>query len=125
MSKKTPRQVEAKLINMPIEKAATTNQVQQQSTALGDDFISHPTDLRGFKTLVSNSTILPQCIRAYKNNIAGFGIGVRYKLDEEETPEMKAEWDKITEVLQFLNLDQDTKEVFEDIIEALMLYHKS
>lgn len=31
---------------------------------------------------------------------------------------MKAEWDKISEVLEFLNMDQDTKEVFEDIIEA-------
>jgi len=122
MPKKEQRQVEAKLINMPIEKSATTNQVQQQSTTMGDDFISHRTDLRGFKTLVSNSTILPQCIKAYKNNIAGFGIGVRYKHDEEETPEMKAEWDKITEVLQFLNLDQDTKEVFEDIIEAREIY---
>ena len=115
------RQIEAKIIR-PIEKTATPNQVQTNTTAAGDDFISHPTDLRGFKTLVSNSTILPQCIRAYKNNIAGFGIGVRYKHDEKETPEMRTEWDKALEVLQFLNMDQDTKEVFEDVIEARETY---
>jgi capsid portal protein len=39
-----------------------------------------------------------------------------------ETPEMKAEWDKITEVLALLNADQDTKEIFEDVIEARETY---
>ncbi len=88
----------------------------------GAGFITPRVDLCGLKALVNNSSILPQCIRAYKNNIAGFGIGVRYKTDAEETPEMKAEWDKITEVLEFLNMDQDTKEVFEDVIEARETY---
>ena len=121
MSKKRG-QVSAKIIK-PVEKAETPNQVQQQATAMGDDFISHPTDLRGYKVLVTNSTILPQCIRAYKNNIAGFGIGVRYKEDhQDETPEMKAEWDRALEVLELLNMDQNTKEVFEDIIEAREIY---
>ena len=111
------RQIEAKII-----KAQTATQAHRPPTAMGDDFISHPTDLRGYKTLVNQSTILPQCIRAYKNNIAGFGIGVRYKNDEKETSEMRAEWDKALEVLQLLNMDQDTKEVFEDIIEARETY---
>ena len=31
--------------------------------------------------MVDESTILPQCIRAYKSNIAGFGIDIRYKDD--------------------------------------------
>lgn len=88
----------------------------------GAGFITPRVDLYGLKALVNNSSILPQCIRAYKNNIAGFGIGVRYKTDAEETPEMKAEWDKITEVLELLNMDQDTKEVFEDVIEARETY---
>jgi len=100
----------------------TPNQVKSTVSAAGDDFISHPTDLRGFKTLVNNSAILPQCIRAYKNNIAGFGIDVRYKSDEEPTAEMKNEKEKIEEVLEFLNLDQNTKELFEDIIEARETY---
>lgn len=105
----------------PIQKAETSTELHS-ITSDGAGFISPPTDLRGYKRLVNHSSILPQCIRAYKNNIAGFGIGVRYKEDLEETPEMKAEWDKITEVLEFLNMDQDTKEVFEDIIEARETY---
>ncbi len=105
----------------PIQKAETSTELHS-ITSDGAGFISPPTDLRGYKRLVNHSSILPQCIRAYKNNIAGFGIGVRYKEDVEETPEMKAEWDKITEVLEFLNMDQDTKEVFEDIIEARETY---
>jgi PBSX family phage portal protein len=115
------RQIAARIIK-PIAKQSTTNQAQSNVSAAGDDFIAHHTDLRGLKTLVSNSTILPQCIRAYKNNIAGFGIAVRYKNDEPETPEMKKEWEKISEVLEFLNMDQNTKELFEDIIEAREIY---
>jgi len=99
-----------------------SSQINSDSTSAGDDFISHRTDMRGFRTLVNGSTILPQCIRAYKNNIAGFGIGVRYKADGDETSEKKTEWDKITSVLEYLNLDQNTKEVFEDLIEAREIY---
>ncbi|MCD8011957.1 MAG: hypothetical protein LUG99_02030, partial [Lachnospiraceae bacterium] len=36
--------------------------------------------------------------------------------------EMRAEWDKMSEVLQFLSIDQATKEVFEDVIEARETY---
>lgn len=107
----------------PIEKAAASTEIQSNMNGGYSDFIAPPTDLRGYKKLVNHSSILPQCIKAYKNNIAGFGIGVRYKSDyDEETSEMKAEWDKISEVLEFMNIDQDTKEVFEDIIEARETY---
>ena len=119
-----PRGISATIIKAsePVQKAETSTEIQSSATSDGAGFISPPTDLRGYKRLVNNSSILPQCIRAYKNNIAGFGIGVRYKEDLEETPEMKAEWDKISEVLEFLNMDQDTKEIFEDIIEARETY---
>ena len=72
--------------------------------------------------MVQNSSILPQCIRAYKSNIAGFGIGIRYTEDVEETEEMKAEWDMAEEVLELLSMEKDTKEVFEDIIDARETY---
>lgn len=61
---------------------------------------------------------MPQCIRAYKDNIAGFGIGVKYIEDIEETPEAEAEYERMVEIIELLNTDQDTKEVFEDLIEA-------
>lgn len=72
----------------------------------------------GCRKLVEQSTILPQCIRSYKNNIAGFGISVSYIDDIEETEETKAEWDSLERILYLLNLDTDTKEVFEKVVKA-------
>lgn len=65
---------------------------------------------------------MPQCIRAYKDNIAGFGIGVKYIEDIEETSEAEAEYKRMVEIIELLNTDQDTKEVFEDLIEARETY---
>ena len=62
----------------PIEKSDKSEQLHIEEQVNASDWIVHPIDMHGLKALVSNSTILPQCIRAYKNNIAGFGIGVRY-----------------------------------------------
>lgn len=106
----------------PVEKADTSLQVTEQEVYAAADWISPPNDLRGLRNLVKNSTILPQCIRAYKNNIAGFGIGIRYIEDAEETPEMAAEFSRAQEIIELLNIEQDTKEVFEDIIEARETY---
>lgn len=106
----------------PVEKADTSTQVTQQEAYNAGDWITPSLDLKGLRVLVKNSSILPQCVRAYKNNIAGFGIGVRYKDDIEETPEMAAEFERAEEIIELLNLEQDTKEVFEDIIEAREIY---
>jgi len=105
-----------------ITKAETAVQVSKEETYNAGDWIMPPVDLNGLKELVKNSTVLPQCIRAYKNNIAGFGIGIRYKEDIEETPEMIEEFNKAAEILELLNTEQDTKEIFEDIIEARETY---
>ncbi|KAB0577241.1 PBSX family phage portal protein [Fusobacterium naviforme] len=106
----------------PVTKADTSTQVTTQDAFNAGDWITPPLDLRGLKRLVKNSTILPQCIRAYKNNICGFGIGVRYIDDVDETPEMAAEFKRAEEVIELLNIEQDTKEVFEDLIEARETY---
>lgn len=106
----------------PIEKAENSVQLTEQEVYNSGDWITPPNDLRGLRNLVKHSTILPQCIRAYKNNIAGFGIGVRYKDDTEETPEMAAEFTRAEEIIELLNIEQDTKEVFEDVVEARETY---
>ena len=104
-----------------VEKAETATQISNDE-AYNTDWIEPPTDLRGYKVLVGNSDILPQCIRAYKNNIAGFGIGVRYKEDVDETSEMAAEFEKAEKIVELLTTEQDTKELFEDLIEARETY---
>lgn len=105
-----------------VSKAETSVQLSQQEAYSAGDWINHPVDMRGLRNLVKNSSILPQCIRAYKNNICGYGIGVRYIDDAEETPEMAAEFEQAEEIIELLNIEQDTKEVFEDLVEAREIY---
>lgn len=105
-----------------ILKAETATQLTPDDAYNAGDWLICPYEQRGLKELEINSSILPQCVRAYKNNICGFGIGVRYTTDEEETPEMVAEYAKAQEIIELLNIDQDTKEVFEDLIEAREIY---
>lgn len=106
----------------PIKKSDKSEQLDAREELNAADWISPPLELTGLKELETQSSILPQCIRAYKNNIAGFGIGIRYKDDIEETPEMATEYTQAEDIIQLLNLEQDTKEVFEDIIEARETY---
>lgn len=105
-----------------VSKADTSVQLSEQEAASAGEWLAPPNDMHGLHNLVKGSTILPQCIRAYKNNIAGFGIGVRYVEDIEETSEMAAEFGKAQEVIELLNIEQDTKAVFEQIIEAREIY---
>lgn len=108
-----------------VKKAETPTQLTREEEYYANEWIEPPTDLLGFQALVNDSTILPQCIRAYRHNIAGFGIGVRYVDDtdgKEETPEMKAEYDRMSEIIDCLTLEDDTKEIFEDVIEARETY---
>ncbi len=107
----------------PVEKSDKSEQLDSSVQVSASDWISHPVDMRGLKALVDNSTILPQCIRAYKSNIAGFGINVKYSEDyDKETPEMKAEWEKLTEIIALLNMDMQTKEVFENVVRDRETY---
>lgn len=130
MAKKKAPQVRARVIkvNEPVEqemnikKADSSTQIEKEGEYNAGEWITPPVELEGFKALVSESSILPQCIRAYKNNIAGFGIGVRYIDDVQETPEMAEEYSRAEKIVDLLNVEQDTKEVFEDIIEAREIY---
>lgn len=120
MSKMQVRVIKAK--EQHVEKADVSLQLNPQEARNAGDWIYPPANLRGLRQLVKESSILPQCIRAYRNNIAGFGIGIRYLEDVEETPEMAAEFQRAQEIIELLNTEQDTKEVFEDLIEARETY---
>lgn len=126
-SKKSQRAVGVKVIKTAavqdgVEKALTPTQVSREEKFNAGEWITQPYDMRGLRTMVSESTILPQCTRAYRNNIPGYGIGIRYKVDADETPEMAAEFTRATDIIALLNMDMDTKEVFEDIVEAREIY---
>ncbi|MDR1693383.1 MAG: phage portal protein [Oscillospiraceae bacterium] len=105
----------------PVIKADAPTQVSLGASG-ASEWLSPAMDQRGLKALVGNSSILPQCIRAYKNNIAGFGLAVRYREDIKETDEMKAEFDLAKEWVTILSADRDTKEVFESVVESKETY---
>lgn len=119
-----PTKMDVRIIKSrkPVEKALTSTKLSEDEGNNSPDWLTPDQNMEGLKKLVNHSTILPQCIRAYKNNIAGFGIGVRYIEDVEETEEMAAEYARAMEIIELLNIEQDTKEVFEDLIEARETY---
>lgn len=99
-----------------VKKSDATAQLSEMETYNAGDWIEPEYSLKGLKAFVNESPILPQCIKAYKNNICGFGLGVRYKDDIKEAPEMAAEFEKAEKIISLLSQDCDTKQVFEEAI---------
>ncbi|MEB9454208.1 phage portal protein [Bacillus anthracis] len=81
--------------------------------------IDPPYRIEDLQQIRENSTILGQCIDAYKRNIAGFGHEMQYKQnDVEETDEMKKEWSFVdTEIIPFFSFDKPFKEILEGAID--------
>jgi len=71
-------------------------------------------------SLVDYSTILGQCIEAYKRNIPGFGAEPQY-IDDltsvTETEEMKREFQLVKTFIKYFNFDKSFEEVAADIID--------
>ncbi len=102
-----------------ISKAEHATAEQEKQTGYRD-IIEPIYPVAAVRQVVDHSTILPQCIRAYESNIPGFGIEVRYKDDDtagEETPEMKAEWDRLDEIIKYFNFDMPFSELLEKVIK--------
>ncbi len=121
MSKKS-RKVKAEIIksDIPVIKSDKPENLKAEQPVC--DWITPVLDLKGLENMVEHSSILPQCINAYKANIAGFGLGVRYKDDLTDTPELEDEFNKLSSILDLLSAECDTKEVFEKVIEARETY---
>lgn len=66
------------------------------------------------------STILPQCVESYKQNIVGFGLQLKYKNDEtkdKETPEMIAEWNRVDAALKYMHMEKSFVDILKDAID--------
>lgn len=127
MEKKAGRQVNVRIISpsgsSAIMKSDKQEHMSKEEGYNSSEWLSPPMNLYGLRELVKESTILPQCIRAYKNNIAGFGLRVKYIEDyDEETAEMRTEFENLERILQLLNFDTAAKEVFENMIESRETY---
>lgn len=85
-----------------------------------DGYIRPPYPASELQELVGMSTILQQCVEAYKRNIVGFGAVPAYDQDDvaaDETPEMKTEWNKVLDFIKYFNLDKSFEDVFGELIE--------
>ena len=81
----------------PITKAESITQTDPEKE-YNSVWITDRLNFQGLENMVNQSTILPQCIDAYKRNITGFGYEIVYNDNcdlAEETEEMNAEYSKL------------------------------
>lgn len=91
----------------------------------GPDILETPYNQEGLRLLVDQSTIIQQCIEAYKRNIVGFGATPKYKEDENvsgESPEKKAEWTALEEWIEDFNYDMSFTDLFAQVLEDREVY---
>ena len=67
-----------------VVKAQGATQINTEEDSNASDWLEPELPLLNLGQMVKNSNILPQCIRAYCNNIAGYGIGVKYIEDDQK-----------------------------------------
>ncbi|GIN71143.1 hypothetical protein J14TS2_16180 [Bacillus sp. J14TS2] len=82
------------------------------------DIIAPPYNLKELKMIGEYSSILQQCVDAYKTNIIEFGIEPSYKIDvnseeieEEVRRHAEAEWTRLDEFVRYLNLDESPETI--------------
>lgn len=82
--------------------------------------LSPPYDLATLRSIGDTSSILNQCIDAYAQNIVGFGIGVRFKVEEKDVNDkMTSEENQLGQLIRELNLERPAKEVLSEAIRQV------
>lgn len=82
--------------------------------------LSPPYDLASLREITDISDILNQSIEAYVKNVVGFGMDIRYTVDDtEETAEMRAEWILLDSLLKDLSFERSGVEVLEEVLRAV------
>lgn len=119
----TEQTVRARVIKASV--SSTTNQIYKDDfTGSYGDIIEPPYNLKELKLIGEYSSILQQCVDAYKTNIVEFGIEPDYKLDvnsEEVAAEVKSqaesEWTRLDEFIRYLNMDESPEVILGHAID--------
>ncbi|MCI1696891.1 phage portal protein [Aneurinibacillus aneurinilyticus] len=84
------------------------------------DLIPYPVGQEPAKLrkLVKQSSILPQCNLAYKQNVTGFGRGLRYKANESDKTGQD-EWERAEEMLETVVLDKPLESFLGELVDDL------
>lgn len=82
------------------------------------EIIAPPYNLKELKLIGEYSTILQQCIEAYKTNIFGFGFLPQYRFDynaESTSDDLRKkadeEWSRLEEFTRYLNYDEEAETI--------------
>jgi len=82
------------------------------------DILAPPYNLKELKMIGEYSSILQQCVDAYKTNIIEFGIEPDYKIDinsvdvqEAIKKQAQEEWIRLDEFIRYLNLDESPETI--------------
>lgn len=115
------RIIKGKSNNSHIEKSIYQDASDRHENELSgtDGIVKQPYPIKELQNLVEMSTILQQCVEAYKRNIVGFGATPKYVDDDlvaDETPEMKREWEVIKEFIRYFSFEMSFEDVFGEII---------
>lgn len=109
----TEQKVRARVIKASV--SPTTNQIYKDDfeSSYGGDIIEPPYNLKELKLIGEYSSILQQCVDAYKTNIVEFGVEAEYKIDvnsEDVANEVKTaaetEYTRLSEFVRYINLDE-------------------
>ncbi|WP_025782922.1 phage portal protein [Sporosarcina sp. D27] len=109
------------------ETSPTTQQIYKddfEGLYNGGDILEPPYNLKELKQIGEYSSILQQCIDAYKTNIVGFGIEAEHKLDinsdeikEAVRNQAEEEYTRLDEFIRYLNFDESPELVFGNVID--------
>ncbi|MGE8079034.1 phage portal protein [Peribacillus loiseleuriae] len=115
--------VKARVIKASVSPA--TKQMYQDDFAnLYGDIIEPPYNLKELKLIGEYSSILQQCVDAYKTNIVGFGVEAERKLDvnsdeidKTKKEQAETEYTRLGEFVRYLNLDESPEIVLGYVID--------
>lgn len=110
------------------EASPTTKQIYKDDFeglyGVESDILKPPYILTELKMIGEYSSILQQCIDAYKTNIVGFGIEAEHKQDinsediqEPERQQALEEHTRLEEFIRYLNLDESPEIVLSYVID--------
>lgn len=110
----------SEIFKMEVESSSQSQQIEDQFASVYEEngLIKPASTPKELKEIMLRSSILPQCVRAYRTNIPGHGVALEYLPNQSEET-ASTEWDIADEFLQTANMEQSIEQFLADIIEDL------
>ncbi|WP_430742668.1 phage portal protein [Bacillus atrophaeus] len=96
----------------------TTKQIYEDdfTDRYTENMIEPPYNLKELKMIAEYSTMLQQCVDAYRTNILGFGFDLKYskdinsdEVDSAEKTAADKEWQQLEEFIKYLHFDESAE----------------